>query len=231
MHSLLSLLSAAGLSVFVLQYTASAAVVIADDFNDGVFDTSKWSGSLPFPSSNFNESGGTLNVNNRAVISTQAQIPFPITISGSFVASQFDIVNIFTRSDLQINDPYYHQLNGLFFSFPYHDQKIVIHDSNENIVAVKPFQLNAGQSYEFFLTDDGYNVSMTVNGILELSGSSSFAAGNYVGFHNRESDRGWAIPSSSSFDSFTIASSPVPEPKSTLIPTLMFASMILRRRR
>lgn len=224
-------LAVAAFSIFSFVQPSDAASVLTDDFNDGVFDTDKWSASLPFPSSSFEEASGSLNIHNRAIISTRSQLAFPITISGSFSASQFDIFDVLTRSNLQVDEPYYHQLSALYFSFRFHDQVIAIQDSNEQFVGLKNYQLNAGQTYLFSINDDGLNVSLSVNGHLELSGTSSFSAGNYVAFHNRESDRGWAIPSSTSIDFFSITTSPAPEPASTILPIAGFAAVVFLRRK
>lgn len=214
----------------VFSSDSSASLVVFDDFNDGVFDTSKWSSDLPFPESSFTESGGKLNLNNRAIISTNDTIQFPITISASFMASQFDIVRILTRSDLQVENSYFHELNGLRFSFHYQDQAIRIQDSDSFMVDQKPFVLNAGQVYDVFIQDDGSNVSLFIDGVMQLSGVSNYSGGDYISFYNREVNRGWAIPSSASFDYFSVARSPVPEPANTFLPVACFAAVAFQRR-
>jgi hypothetical protein len=210
--------------------TSRAATVLTDDFDDGIFDTAKWNSVLPLPSSSLNESGGSLNLSNRPLISTVSQFDFPITVSGSFTASRYDIIRILTRSDLQVEEPYYQELQGLRFSFFYDSNTIQISDSNHNTVAQKPYQFETNQSYDFVTTDDGTNVSWFINGVNQLSGTSSYnSTANHVAFYNRESDRGWAIHSATSFDFFSISS--VPEPSQTLSPLVLFFSLIVSRRR
>jgi hypothetical protein len=206
-----------------------AAITIIDDFNDGSFDTSKWNATLPFAESSFSESDGKLTLNNRVIISTQAQITSPITISGSLMASRYDTVRILTRSDLQVVDAYYNEIAGLRFSFHYDSNSIQIQDSNGNTVGDQPYNFNTGQWYDFMITDDGTNVSWSINGVSQLSGISNYSGGDYVAFHNREVNRGWAIPSSSSFDSISILGAP--EPTRAILLLTGILSISLRRTR
>lgn len=227
MSSPLGTIAITALSILSFGQSANASTVVTDDFNDGVFDTDKWNVSLPFSDSAFNESGGSLTLSNRAIISTRDQFSFPVTITGALMASEFEITRILTRSDLQIEDSYYHELTGLRFSFHYDSDIIQIQDSNHTTVAQKSYSFSSGEWYSFLITDDGSNVSWTINGVEELHGTSSYSGGGHVAFYNRN----WDLPLTTSVDYFSIAVSPAPEPASTILPTAGFAAVVFLRRK
>jgi hypothetical protein len=162
-----------------------------------------WNYTLPFSDSSLSVGGGVLTLNNRATISTVQQVDSPVTITGSLMASQFDIVRFSTRSDLGVFDPTYGELNGLHFTFHFDSNSIQISDANYNELAFAPYTFHPGQSYNFALADDGSNLSFSIDGVQQLTAVDNTPSGNYVSIYNRGTN-GWAIPSTTQFDNIQI---------------------------
>jgi hypothetical protein len=198
-----------------LSQSCIASITIFDDFNDGSLNASIWNMDLPFVESSFTEAGGKLTLNNRAIISTVSQITTPIKVSGTVMGSRHDTIRIVTRTDLSVENAYFNEIAGLKFSFHYDSNTVHIHDSLGNTIGEQPYTFSTSQWYDFEITDDGTNVSWSIDGVSLLSGVSNYSGGNFVAVHNREVNRGWAIPSTSSFDSFSILG--IPEPSRALL--------------
>lgn len=185
-------------------------VIVNDVFDGDSLDGSAWNYSLPFVESTLSVGDGVLTLNNRAIISTIAQVEAPITVSGSLKASRYDIVRISTRTDLSVRDEYSGELNGLHFSFHFDSNRIQISDSNWNVIAQASYSFNAGEWYDFEITDDGSNLLWSINGIQQLTAVDNTSTGTYVSIYNREVNRGWAIPSAVQFDEIRITENASP---------------------
>ena len=212
-----------------LSQSCYAAITITDDFNDGVFDTSKWNATLPFAESSFSESGGKLTLNNRAIISTNAELA-TATFSGQMMSSRYDIVRFATRTSLTPLDLYFNEIDGVHFSWHFDSNTIAIEEASGATLALASYAFNAGQYYDFVISDDGINLAWSINGVQQLTATSSYSSGSdFLAIYNREVNRGWGIPSTSSFDSLTIVGTPEPTRAMLLLAGLL--TIVCRRSR
>ncbi|MEQ1933921.1 MAG: PEP-CTERM sorting domain-containing protein [Fimbriimonadaceae bacterium] len=208
---------------------STKAATIIDDFNGSSLDGTTWNYSLPFAESSLSVGGGSLTLNNRAIISTVAQFAEPITMSGSLMASRYDTIRVSTRTNLTVHDAYTNELDGLHFSFHFDSNSIQIADANGNELALASYTFNTGQWYDFVITDDGSNLTWSINGIPQLSAIDNVSTGNYLSIYNREVNHGWAIPSSTSFNYLQITGTPEPSRSMLLLIGLSLGFCSRRR--
>jgi hypothetical protein len=200
---------------------------LSDNFNGSTVDTSLWNVILPFAQSQITESGGFLTTTGRGTLATVAGFDSPIIISGTVTLNnQFEHFNTMLRSDLSIwpPDAQFHELTGICVSFSADGHQISIQQftpgqQNPIWLGIGSFNFTVGQAYDFTITDDKTNITLSINGTELLSGTSTYASGDQIAFESREfSD------TSSSLDSVSIQ--PVPEPSSMALICIGILSLI-----
>jgi len=195
-------------SILTLSVSASAQVFLTDDFSGGVVDSSKWSVILPGSNSTIVQSGGFLTTTARGVLGSVSNFSAPYSISGSFrMLDGLEHFNVVLRSDLSGSD--YFERRGVLVSFSNDGDQISIqrytNASDTSIITQASYPLATGQAYSFSISDDGFNVTLSVDGIAQLSGATSYSTGHQIGFYSREFGT-----SATSLDFVSVAA--VPEP-------------------
>jgi hypothetical protein len=216
---------------------ARAAVFLSDDFNDNSLDASKWFTALPFIDSKVLEQNQRIEMTARGYLITQAQsIPSqvnPLVITGQYTFNNvdpnlFDFLDITTRTSATPGSGPAEVTNGISFTM-WGTGNIVIIDRNTNtqIGPSGSFTAVAGQPYNFTVTDNGFNVSISVSQGGPVLGStfgttSTTNATNRIAFYNREfsSDTGYLD---------NVAIQTIPEP-GALAPLLLVVSGSTTRR-
>ena len=184
-----------------------------DDFNASSVNGSLWNVILPFGQSSISESGGFLTTTGRGTLATVAGFDSPLTISGNVTLNnQNEHFYTILRTDLSLwpAGASYHEITGIVVGFSADANQISIGQltagqDNPIFLALGSFNFTVGQAYNFEITDDKTTVTLAINGTELLSGSSTFASGNLIGFSSREFG-----DTSSSLDFVSIQ--PVPEP-------------------
>ena len=224
------LLSVLTVSTLGLVSNASGGLVLEDDFNDGVIDVSKWEQNLDPPGSSLAESGGVLTTTGRGALFSQDSFSGPLEINGTVsLTDGFEHFNVAARSDGNvISGNSFYEKSGIIFSFSNDGDQISIQemrsDGTITILSVKSYSLVTSTPYSFTATLDGASLALAVNGIQELTATSSYSAGGRVGFYSREGSS-----RSSSVDYFSVAA--IPEPTSSFVLLGLVTSAFFRRRR
>ncbi len=234
-------LIAAAVVALALAVTAEGSFVIQDDFNDNSLDSSLWwvnTSGIPQNPKSVTETNQHIELEGRAHLNTQQQITPGVTdvrieISGlwTFVSGD-DMLQILTRSDGQPAGSYGETNSGIeFYAFGANDDFTIRGRgaSVTNLATTNNLDIAGGDTFSFFITDDGTNLSF---GLWELNDPTSWATGtatstsdmatNYIVFHNRESGR------RSNLDDVLIEG--VPEPGSMALLALGLLGLARRRR-
>lgn len=204
-------------------------ILLQDNFNDNLLDTSKWtaltSGIVGSPS--VQETNQQISLVGRGYLITKQEFN-PATSSlrirgrWTFVSSD-DFLQILTRSDAIPTGSYSETQSGIEFHATAISDSISINGRlGISLTSVsQAFTINAGESFDFDIMDDGTNLSFTFTKVGNPSQtatistiSTSVTATNYVVFHNRESGR------QSYLDDVLITTTNVPEIHSGLILAL-----------
>ncbi len=198
---------------------------VFDDFEDGVFNSGLWNTYLPnYGTAGFSESGGKLHFVNGALVSPKQSVA-NATIEGRFRISgwNYDRFAVLFRSDGSIDSHWQSPWGGIGVRFTLSDnpdygptQTIQIrnfkydYDESLAVLASSGFSLSANTYYDFKIVDDGFNISVYMNGATTptLSVSTLLDYGDTIQFGNRSQMHGWPPPYNMDLDYISI----VPEP-------------------
>lgn len=201
------------LSTLLIQTCLYAQILLNDDFNGNSVNTSLWNVALPFSQSQITESGGYLTTTGRGTLETIAGFDSPISISGSVTMNnQFEHFETVLRTDFSVwpPDAQYEEFNGISVVFSADGDQISIQQftpgqQNPIWLALASFNFTIGQAYDFTITDDKTDITLSIDGTELLSGTSTYAAGDKTAFRSREFSY-----TSSSLDFVQIAALPEP---------------------
>ena len=176
-------------AALVLPITLSAQVLLTDDFSGGSLETTKWTTILPNSSSSVIQSAGVITTTARGILGSVTSFTAPFSVSGSFtMLSELEHFNVVVRSDLSAGD--FGERRGIFASFTNDGNQISLQRYNSavdwDLLDLKSYTLTTGQQYSFELIDYGSTVTLAINGVLELTGTSSYSTGDHIGFYSRE---------------------------------------------
>ncbi len=208
----------------------AGSILLSDDFSGDSIDPAKWTTVLPNGGSSVVQGGGNVTTMGRGILATTNEYFQPYVINGSFkLLNHFEHFNVAFRTDLSFlpDADLYNTLSGMFVSFSNDGNQISIQGRGYTGISLKNYTLNTGETYFFSIFDDGTNISLSVNGVTELTANTSVSTGNHVAFYSREfSFTGTAL------DSVNISS--VPEAFGTAIPLAFTVGVLLssmRRRK
>jgi hypothetical protein len=172
--------------------TNSNAQLLFDDFNNGMINSSLWTTSLPFGSSQVFESGDRLNMIARGGINTVQPLPTSFEITGRFrFTGQEDHFGITIRSDLAFANSFMEKY-GVRVKFSDNGQSLTMLEYNTdntiNTIAALSYPFAANTDYDFRITDDGNNIRLFMGGSLTpaIEASTTFRAGDMMAIYNRE---------------------------------------------
>ena len=227
---------------FILALLCSASlkadVLFTDSFDGTVLDSSKWDVLLPFGNSSISVQNGILSSVNSGKILPKTSFTGPIAISGTFsLKSRSSVFQVALRSDGQVpaNNPY-GVLSGIQIGFLNDDTTgtgtqsslIWVHEwgSNYERSVVKNYMTPVGLNVfeNFNIVDDGYQISVFLNGVQVISAATDFSQGTRIAFAGRESLAGI---SQTDIGELQI----IPEPSSLSLLALGGVLVALRRRR
>ena len=237
---------------FVAGLHWAAAEVISDNFDDGSINGALWDTILGGINSTAVETGGSLQMQSGGWLKTKAQFPAaggPLTVTGQFTLGNAteDRFYIVSRWDGLEQDVAFASrgsapLNGLEIDFrprtapvpdPNGEAFFTVFASDDGTGVGSNFDLvaaglsfEAGGTYNFSFSDDGFNFSITVthvsgpgSGSVILAGSTPFSSGsNYVGFHNYSMVGGVPPQTTLNIEQVTVDSAaPTPPPDATIV--------------
>ena len=220
----------------------NATVLLSDDFNGTVVDSSKWNVSLPRVSSSVTENSGSIKLSDGAILTTVQNFAFPYTLTGSFSYSGYNYAENFFNITLRNNGltspndvlgvgSNYYVPQGLNIFFTYPDNT---HNNNNvlllNMGATGTWTYVAGgyalTNYDspnlFSVTDDGSTISVELNGTQVFSALDTFQVGNQI-----------TIKSGSGVGQFAFVDfvQVVPEPSALLLGGITILGACVRRKR
>lgn len=183
------------------------SVILEDSFEGGAVNLTNWIVSLPFSDSSVVPNDGSVTLNNNGQIAATTTLNAPYTIVLEDVSmSSWEVLSVTIRSDGLI-PPGQEVAPGIRFNFWNHAGHAGAWfypagiDGGE---ALSSGTFAKSSTYKIKITDDGYNFMLWVNDALIFSGESSLSAGNKITIFNRGTQRGWAIPSSTTIGSVRI---------------------------
>lgn len=204
--------------------------LLHDDFSGGSIDGAKWTTSLPFGQSTVVQAGGVLTTAGRGILQSVSGFTAPFTISGSFtMGNDLEHFAVGWRTDLSVipDAGLFNTPTGLFLSFSNDGDQISVQGAGYTPVASdhKNYSLTTGQSYSFVILDDGLDFAVSINGVQELTGSTTYSTGNQIVLYSREFSG-----TSTAVDSITVSA--IPEPSGyAIIGGITAALAIFSRRR
>lgn len=197
------------LSILSLAYVLVAhADTIVTDFSQPI-DPSQWETRLPYDGSTFTAWGAPqdasrikqgqtgINLINRAMLSTAMELTMPYAVSGSFtMLSECEHFNIALRTDMSITG-ICSELTGVIVTFTNDGNGISIEEygtDQDGLMTVNQiattgrwmYDLRENRIYDFSISDDGFNISLDVNGINLLNTTSFFGTGDHLAAYSRE---------------------------------------------
>ncbi|HWA25448.1 MAG TPA: hypothetical protein VG734_07300 [Lacunisphaera sp.] len=200
LRHLLSLTALVGLCLT----SRADSILLSDDFSGASLDTSKWQTLGP---GSVSQSGGFVTTQGRGILATQAGFNAPYVINGAFtMLDGLEHFNVAFRTDLSTPGAPFYERAGMLVSFSNDGNQISIQrytsPSDWDLLAVKSYTLTTGLTYFFSIFDDGTNIDFSVNGVQELSASSSYSTGDHIALLSREFGAG------SKIDAVTVARVP-----------------------
>jgi len=179
------------------QGSINQSVVLSDNFDDNVLDTSKWTVLSGGGTSSINETNQRIEIStdghNRVYLKTAQPVystPCSIEVDTYFATSNSPWSQVVIRWDGQITGYYDEPKNGIW---------VALEDA-WNVVDITKFVNGFGVSlnhttfypsyniwYHLKITDDGETIKVYVNGTLIVQAKDTFSGGNYLGLFSRES--------------------------------------------
>jgi hypothetical protein len=223
--------------------TASAQIVLFDDFNDGLSDPLKWNVTTPYADSSVREVGGYAEVVNRGTLVSASQFLGPLTVSGRLLISNnaFSNAKVVLRSDGSTIGA--QELMGVALQVQVCEDTGLRNQLSLFTIGAPVVQsvstdrsLSLNTWYDFALIDNGTSIQLFWDSssvpLLELM--TSWSPGGRVGFYNREGGSAGSFISAGGaarLDFLSVASA-VPEPSAFgLAGAAIIALAITRNRR
>jgi hypothetical protein len=178
--------------VGLLSVSRADSILLSDDFSGATLDASKWITILPFGQSSITQAGGSLTIQGRGILATVDSFNGPYVINGAFtMTDHFEHFNIAFRTDLSEFGTPFGERSGMIVSFANDGDSISIQQFTEGTtdwyqLDQMSYALATGQTYFFSIFDDGYNVSLAINGTAQLAAGSAYATGGQIAFYSRE---------------------------------------------
>ena len=177
-----------------LALDASGVTLLSDDFNGTAINSSLWQASTPFSNSSMTESGGNAVFKNRGILVSQANIPGPLDIRGSFefTGDLSDNFVVVTRTDGTVNGSNGGLNNGIYVVFSINGfgnpGNILIQDGQLSRLGYGAFTFTKNIFYNFRVVDNGQSITGYVNDLANplFSIATSQSYGQHIGFFNRE---------------------------------------------
>lgn len=191
---------------------AGPLVLLEDDFDDNSLDATKWvvrTDGFNKPPTSATEQNQQMEIEGRAHLNTVSQFdPSDAAVGGLSITGRWefvtgdDMMQILTRTDGTPAGTYGETANGIEFRAYGGNQQVEIlakggaSISGQSGNGAMPGNINAGDIFDFAITDDGSNLSFTLTRVsnpaqfITVTASSSYSpASNLITFHNRESGR------------------------------------------
>ncbi len=148
--------------------------------------------------SRYTQDANGITLINRATLATAAAFSAPYTFSATFtMLDDIEHFNIALRTDLNTPGNPFYERDGLLVSFSNDGDSISIQgytdENNWDILGIAGFNLSTGEKYDVAITDDGFNVGVSINGIDILDVSNPFATGDRIALYSREFGMGTLI--------------------------------------
>ncbi|WP_254506577.1 beta strand repeat-containing protein [Anatilimnocola floriformis] len=188
-----------------------ANVVVTDNFNDNVLDTTKWSTNTTAISSSVTETGGRLQLTNRGYLNTVTSIN-PATSNGLHITGRYtfggqglnqDFLQVITRSSgVPVSAGSAETTNGIEFGGNYFAGVSIATRVNGAVTtlasaAMPDGNISPGDVFDFDIFDDGTRLGMRLTEVGNPANTQTVTAvstltnaTNKVTFHNRENYEG-----------------------------------------
>lgn len=220
----------AGCLVASLAFVAalSGQTLLNDTFSGGSLNSSNWTTILPTGSSTVVQAGGVVTTTARGILATANSFSTPYVISGTFtLLDGSEHFNVAFRTDLSDSGSSYER-PGMLVTFSNDGDQISIqrftNASDWSSLANASYVLNTSQAYSFSITDTGNLITLAVNGVDQISASSTYLTGGYIGFYSRELGS-----TATAIDSITISAIPEPSTYVAIFGVVALAGVVIRR--
>ena len=174
----------------MVNQAVAQSVVLFDTFDDDSLNTSTWEAFTPLASSSVVESGGKVRLTARGALATQADIGGTYTVTGSFsMISASEHFKIAVRSDASsiLSTA---ERTGILVAFANDGNQISIQraesDGTITIIQQKSYALAENTTYDFTINVTSNEVQLSVDGVEQLTASTSYSTGSRVMFYSRE---------------------------------------------
>jgi len=205
---------------------------LSETFSGGTVNSSNWQTLLPFGSSSVSQSGGFVTLTDRGTLLSQSTFSGAVSISGTFTLnSDLEHFKIAARTDGSIpSGNSFAERTGIIFAFSNDGDQISIQQFSANgstsILALASYNLVAGQSYNFTATLISSLLTLSVDGVTQLSATDSTSTGNQIALFSRS-----GFGASTSVDSISVSAIPEPSTYAAIAGSLVFGLVIWRRKR
>lgn len=177
--------------LFIVGASLQGQTLLTDDFTGTTINTSKWSTILPQNGASVVQSNNSVTTSTRGILASVGQFTGQIIISGTVtMLSPIEHFNIAFRTDLSgQNGNAAADRSGVFVSFSNDGKQISIQQTGANTTVNLPvasYPFVTGKPYSFTITDTGSVITLSINGVQQITGTTSYRIGNNIAFYSRE---------------------------------------------
>jgi hypothetical protein len=172
---------------------------LIDSFNGSSLNTANWTASTPFSDSSVAVDAGNLLLTDRGRVLTNAGFSGTVDtlLAFEFTGSLYDSFHVVLRTDGASNNAPGEFDNGIFATFRMQSDPgditgnvSLFSQQNPSVtqLAVGTFAMSLDQTYLVRLLDDGTNISLFINDLINpfLTVSTIDSYGSQIGLDNRE---------------------------------------------
>lgn len=221
-------------AVFLLLASAStlrAQVLLSDDFEAaGALDPSRWVAGSSIDGSSVTQAGGSAVFFQHGVLRSAQALAQDIVVTGTLrIGTAGDELMVGIRTAAAAGTNHWGDHAGIVFEVSrWGGDTLGIFYMDESggvyALAQKSYALTTGASYQFTVTAQGDQLSFAINGVTQLTATSSVSYGDYVTFANSA-----GAGATSYLDSVSVAAVPEPEAIAVAAGVCGLGAAIVRR--